>query len=133
MYDEEPPPRFFQAVQEFNERRFFECHETLEDLWNEEERDLRRFYQGILQLGVGYYKIVTKPNYRGALALLQTGAEYLRPFVPQQFGLDVLALIAAAEVARTQLTHLGPARLNEFDPALIPLINLTSQAHQTEN
>lgn len=119
---ETPPARFQQALEEFNARQFFECHETLEDLWNEERRDLRRFYQGILQIGVGYYKIITRPNYRGALSLLQSGAGYLRPFAPYQFGIDVESLIAAAEQARRELLRLGPDHYTEFDPTLIPKI-----------
>ncbi len=61
----QPPPDFYKALEQFNQHRFFECHETLEDLWNAERSELRRFYQGILQLGVAYYKIITRPNYRG--------------------------------------------------------------------
>jgi uncharacterized protein len=122
--DESPPPRFGQAVAEFNARQFFECHETLEDLWNEEERDLRRFYQGILQIGVGYYKIIGKPNYRGALTLLQSGADMLEPFRPQLFGVDVEKLITAARAARQELIELGANNYTKFDAAKIPKIGL---------
>ncbi len=121
-FDESPPPLFGQAVAQFNARQFFECHETLEDLWNAERRELRRFYQGLLQVGVGYYKIITKPNYRGALSLLQSGTDYLRAFVPSQFGINVQNLIAAAEQASQELERLGPTRLADFDPTLIPKI-----------
>lgn len=124
MSEDAPPARFYEAVAQFNARQFFECHETLEDLWNEEKGELRRFYQGILQLGVGYYKIITKPNYRGALSLLQSGATMLEPFGPHQFGVDVTALIAAAHQARQELERLGPARLGNFDVGLIPTIEI---------
>ena len=117
-----PPPEFFKALEEFNQRRFFECHETLEDLWNAERSDLRRFYQGILQVGVGYYKIITRPNYRGALSLFESGTGYLRQFEPSRFGLDVTALIKSVEVSRQELVRLGPDRLDQFDPTLIPTL-----------
>ncbi len=117
-----PPPEFFKALEEFNQRRFFECHETLEDLWNAERSGLRRFYQGILQVGVGYYKIITRPNYRGALSLLESGAGYLRPFEPSRFGLDVTALVETVETARRELVRLGPERLDQFDRKLIPTL-----------
>ncbi len=119
-----PPARFYQAVREFNQRRFFDCHETLEELWNEERSDLRRFYQGLLQIGVGYYKIITRPNYRGALALLESGAGYLTAFDPQQFGVDISRLVRAAHLARQELSRLGPERMAEFDLNLIPTILL---------
>ncbi|HEX2909985.1 MAG TPA: DUF309 domain-containing protein [Chloroflexia bacterium] len=124
MAVELPPPEFYRAVAEFNRRQYFECHETLEDLWNAERSELRRFYQGILQVGVGFYKIITKPNFRGACSLLESGVNYLRPFEPRQFGVDVAGLIAAAEKARAELLRLGPERLAEFDKKLIPLIEI---------
>lgn len=117
-----PPPEFFKALEEFNRRRFFECHETLEDLWNAERSELRRFYQGILQVGVGYYKIITRPNYRGALSLFESGIGYLRLFEPSQFGLDVTALIKTVEASRRELERLGPERLDQFDRKLIPTL-----------
>ncbi len=118
----QPPADFFKALEEFNQRRFFECHETLEDLWNAERSGLRRFYQGILQVGVAYYKVTTRPNYRGALSLFQSGINYLRPFEPAQFGLDVTGLIEAAQASRQELERLGPDRLDQFDPKLIPTL-----------
>jgi predicted metal-dependent hydrolase len=118
----QPPPEFFKALEEFNQRRFFECHETLEALWNAERSELRRFYQGILQVGVAYYKIITRPNYRGALSLFQSGINYLRPFEPCQFGLDVSDLIKTAQASRQELERLGPDRLGQFDPKLIPTL-----------
>lgn len=119
---EVPPPEFYKALAEFNQRRFFECHETLEDLWNAERSELRRFYQGILQIGVAYYKIITRPNYRGALSLFESGIGYLQPFQPETFGLDVRKLIESAETARRELEKLGPARLDQFDRQLIPVL-----------
>lgn len=28
-----PPPALAKGIEEFNRRQFFECHETLEELW----------------------------------------------------------------------------------------------------
>jgi predicted metal-dependent hydrolase len=117
-----PPLDFYKALEEFNQRRFFECHETLEDLWNAERSELRLFYQGILQVGVAYYKIITRPNYRGAISLFESGIDYLRPFEPDQFGLDVTGLIESARASRRELERLGPDRLDQFDTGLIPTL-----------
>ena len=70
----------------------------------------------------GYYKIITRPNYHGAIKLLESGAAYLGPFAPRLFGIDVAALIAATERARQELIRLGPERLAEFDRELIPIL-----------
>ena len=48
----EPPPKpLLRGIAQFNRGECFEQHETLEDLWREERRDVRRLYQGVLQIG----------------------------------------------------------------------------------
>jgi hypothetical protein len=41
-------------------------------------------------------------------------------------GIDVSSLLADTHRIRQHLTHLGPARIGEFDPALFPVIRLTT-------
>ena len=50
-------PRFLKGIDEFNQQLFFECHETLEEIWLEEHGEDRKFYQGIIQIAAGYYKL----------------------------------------------------------------------------
>ena len=71
---------------------------------------------------MGYYKIITRPNYRGALSLFESGIGYLRQFEPETFGLDVSSLIEKVEASRRELEKLGPEKLNQFDPKLIPTL-----------
>jgi len=118
-----PPPALYKGLEEFNAGKFFECHETLEAIWLEEESELRRLYQGILQIGVGFYHTLTRRNYRGATVLLQGGINYCRPFAPSYFGIDIANLIAAAETALMQIEELGPQHINEFDRSFVPRIN----------
>lgn len=119
---EKPPAKFKQAIHEFNSQQFFECHETLEELWNAEPRDLRLFYQGILQVGVGLYKIRQRPNYRGALTLLQAGSSRLEQFAPQLFGVNVAALLEDTHRVIAELERLGPENYQNFSPEAIPVI-----------
>ena len=120
----EPPAAFWQGLAEFNARQFFECHETLEALWKAEPGEVRHLYQGILQIGVGYYKILQRPNYRGALALLARGAGWLELFAPQYWGVDIAALLMAVNQTQQTLQKLGPDRLADFElSATIPIIN----------
>ncbi len=122
----QPPPALYKGLEEFNAGKFFECHETLEAIWNEEESELRRLYQGILQIGVGFYHTLTRRNYRGAITLLQGGINYCRPFAPTYFGIDIASLIAAAEAAHAHIETLGPQRIAEFDRSFVPQINYHS-------
>ena len=52
--------------------------------------------------------------------LLTSGRAYLAPFPAICLGVDVAALLVAAERCQNTLAALGPERIAEFDPQLIP-------------
>jgi hypothetical protein len=120
---ERPPPALQRAIEQFNARDFFECHETLEALWNADRGPQRVLYKGILQVGVGCYHLL-RGNVRGALIKLQTGADYLTPFEPACMGVDVSALIASARRLRQAIVDSGLDRVSDLDRALIPIVEM---------
>jgi len=126
MIQSQPPPELIKAIEEFNRHQFFECHETLEEIWRAEPGPIRRFYQGILQVGVGFHHLLHRKNHHGATHSLEIGIEKLRDFPPNCLGVDVSRLIAEAEACRQALLPLGPERLHEFDTGHIPIIRYVS-------
>jgi len=120
---EPPPPLLLAGVRQFNQRQFFACHETLEELWKRERRAVRQLYQGIVQVGVGFYHL-GRGNYRGAVLTLGWGLARLRPLRPECQGVLVERFVAEAEAAAGALARLGPEHMSEFDPGLIPTIRL---------
>ncbi|WIG60367.1 MAG: hypothetical protein OJF49_003115 [Ktedonobacterales bacterium] len=118
-----PPEGLLLGIAQFNQREYFECHETLENLWNAEPGPVRTLYKGILQVGVGCYHLL-RGNYRGAVLKLQTGADYLGPFAPRCMHVEVARLIADAHRLRGAVVALGPERMTEIDVSLLPRIVL---------
>ena len=118
---EPPPPPLRRGVAQFNAGEFFEQHETLEDLWREEARPVRRLYQGILQIGVALHHL-RRGNHHGAVTMIARGTDHLRPFAPVCQGVDVADLIAAAARVRRAVDRLGPDRLDAFDWSLAPTV-----------
>jgi predicted metal-dependent hydrolase len=123
---EQPSPELRVAIEEFNQGLFFECHETLEDLWMDEPRPIRRLYQGILQIGVAFHHL-RKARYRPVCTLLARGSAYLKPFAPSCMGVDVAHLLTAAARCLAEVQRLGPDRLDQFDWSLIPNIETSIQ------
>ncbi|KAF0216292.1 MAG: hypothetical protein FD174_3746 [Geobacteraceae bacterium] len=121
--DESPSGELLQAFGEFNRGDWFECHETLEDLWVGEEGEVRDFYQGVLQVAVALHHW-RGGNFGGAVRVLEAGTAYLRRVRPVCQRIDVAGLITAADRLRDALVILGPARMAELDPALIPRLRL---------
>ncbi len=119
--DDQPEPALLLAVEQFNTREYFECHETLESLWNADHGPTRILYKGILQVGVGCYHLL-RGNYRGALIKLQTGADYLEPFRPRCQSIEVGDLVDAARRLRAAVVTLGPDHVADVDLGLLPHI-----------
>jgi len=118
-----PSGALLQALGEFNREDWFECHETLEDLWVGSEGEIRDFYQGMLQIAVGLHHWRGE-NFKGAIHLLTTGAEKLRRVRPVCQRIDVAAMVAAADRFREELVRLQAERMGEMDAALIPRMGL---------
>ena len=106
--EDSPPGELLQAIGEFNRGDWFDCHETLEDLWVGEEGEIRYFYQGVLQVAVALHHW-RGGNYAGAVRLLESGADYLRRVRAVCQRVDVANLIAAADRMREVWSTLGPA------------------------
>lgn len=118
--DEPPPPALLQGIAQFNRGEFFEQHETLEEAWIEEDDPIRYLYQGILQIGVGFYHLL-RGNPRGAAGMWAKGVRLLESFPPQCRGVDVAGLIADTRRCMAELEAKG---LHDFDLSLIPKIRL---------
>lgn len=127
--DEPPPPLLLEGIAQLNRGQFYEQHETLEELWRAERREVRRLYQGILQIGVAMHH-VRQCNHHGASYMLRRGSSYLQPFSPRCQSVDVEDLLRQTSQIRERLERLGPHALDRFDWSLAPRVRLVDEAPQ---
>jgi uncharacterized protein len=121
---EELPDLVLEGIEEFNRGEFFECHEYLEEAWMQESGRVRYLYQGILQVGIGFYHL-ENGNWRGATGLLRNGTIRLKEFEPVTLGVDVAKLVRESERCLQELESLGRERISEFDVSQIPKVERT--------
>ena len=124
MSEEAPqqvPRLVLKGIEEFNKGEFYECHEYLEEAWMQEFRDVRFLYQGILQVGVGFYH-QQNGNWRGATGLIRNGTARLKEFEPATLGIDVARLVRESEQCLEELEELGRERVREFDRSKVPKV-----------
>jgi hypothetical protein len=124
------PDGLREGIALFNQGRFYDAHEVIEHEWHAERGPIRRLYQGILQIGVGFHHALSG-NHKGALLLLGDGIDKTAGFVPEALGIDTARLVAEAGACRKAIAALGPERIAAFDRATIPTIHgsaLTEQA-----
>ncbi len=108
-------PRLQKGIDEFNQKLFFECHETLEEIWLEEHGEDRKFYQGVIQIAAGYFKWQQGVP-AGALKLWRMGLEKIEPYGPIHLGIDVSSL---AQIVEDHLRDLESAQQGGHEwPAL---------------
>ena len=119
------PQLVLRGIEEFNAGEFYECHEYLEEAWMQEPRRVRFLYQGILQVGVGFYHL-KNGNWRGATGLIRNGAIRLKEFEPESLGIDVTRLVRESEACLRELEALGRERVREFDRDKIPKVNFAA-------
>ncbi len=118
---EVPPPLFMEGLRLFNQGQYYQCHEVLEDAWNDEKEPVRVLYQGILQIGVACYHVQHK-NWRGAMKVLERGVSKTGRFAPHCMGVNLTQLLVDAEAIHQELVRLGPDWQGEFDDSLFPTI-----------
>lgn len=119
-------PRFLKGIDQFNRGLFYECHETIEEIWLEEHGYERELYQGIIQVAAGYFKWQQDVP-AGAIKLFRSGLNKLEPYAPSCLGLDIAAFVAgvgadlevleAAREQRSPAPELRIPRLSFEDPA----------------
>lgn len=117
-----PPPGVLSGIALFNGRQFYECHEDIEHEWHAERGEIRRLYQGILQIGIGFHHALGG-NHRGAVLLLRDGIDKTSRFVPACLGIDTARLARDSQACLDTITALAPEQIGTFDPATIPLIH----------
>lgn len=120
-----PSGEILRAYGEFNRGDWYDCHETLEDLWIGSEDEPRWFYQGMLQIAVALLHW-QNGNYGGSVSLLVSGVGYLRRVSPVCQRIEVATLVAEAESFREELVRLGPERMTELPRELIPKMRLAA-------
>jgi len=115
-----------KGIREFNSWRFYDCHETLEDVWRAESPELADFFQGIIKVAAAFHHLL-RGNHKGAVNLLGHALTLLAPYRPACLGVDVQRLIEETNACYERIRELGPERIGEFDRSTLPRIEMEGQ------
>lgn len=122
--DRAPTAEMRHAFEQFNRGEYWHQHETLELVWRaEEDGSIRNFYKGILQVGVGFHHL-RKGNYNGVVKVLGRGINYLKPYAPSCYGVDVARLIEEASVVFWRVWDGGAEGIDGLKEIELPLVHL---------
>ena len=76
-------PLFAHGVDLFNQRKFWEAHESWEEIWLEAEADVEQFLQGLIQLTAAYHHF-QRGTFRGGVRLVDAALRRLSGY-PEHF------------------------------------------------
>jgi len=96
-------PLYIDYLIYFNrDQDYFECHEVLEELWLERDRD--SLYKGLLQIAVGLYHF-RNGNLRGGIMMLQSSVDLLEPYPDTTLGIELGILVQEVKEVVKQLSE----------------------------
>lgn len=110
-------PLYIDYLIYFNrDQDYFECHEVLEELWLERNRD--PLYKGLLQIAVGLYHYRNR-NLRGGLMMLQSSLDLLESYSDIILGIHLGELKADVRSIVNELQDHDPETLEYRDLSIL--------------
>ncbi len=106
----------FDALNLFNNQKWYEAHDAFEDIWNTLDGDERQIIQGILQVSVSQFHL-SKGNLNGATILLGEGLGRIKNRTNIDFGIDLESFCICLEELLRKLQY--REELNENDKPYI--------------
>ena len=117
---------FLEGVAHFNAHDFFECHDCWEELWMDTIGHDKLFYQGMIQVAVGYYH-ASHGNFTGARSLFDKALPKLRPYAPLHRRVDLATLLPVFETHAAAFEQSARGILS-FDSNNAPTIHLVDNS-----
>jgi uncharacterized protein len=86
-----------RGIELFNSGLYWEAHEIWEAEWTPDRKGPDSgFYKGLIQVAAGCLHY-TRSNRRGAVNKWRSGADYLRPYLPQHGRVALARLVTAVD------------------------------------
>ena len=110
---------FLEALNLFNNQKWYEAHDAFENIWNTLDGDERQVIQGILQVSVSQFHL-SKGNNNGATILLGEGLGRIKNRTNINLGIDLITFCKCLEELLRKLQY--KEALNENDkPYLVKI------------
>ena len=103
---------FLDALNLFNNQKWYEAHDAFEDIWNTVDGDERQIVQGILQVSVSQFHL-SKGNLNGVTILMGEGLGRIKNRTNIDLGIDLESFCECLEELLKKLQY--REKLNEND------------------
>ena len=94
----------FDALNLFNNQKWYEAHDAFEEIWNILDGDERQVIQGILQVSVSQFHL-SKGNFNGATILMGEGLGRIKSRTNVDLGIDLESFCKCLEILLRKLQY----------------------------
>ncbi len=129
----EKHPYYRAFIQCWNEQRYYEAHDVLEQVWLKKKSEDDDFFKGLIQAAgafVHLQKNFREPHHpkhagrlRPAVRLFALAEKHLAPFQPSRHALDVTALLNLLQRHRIRIIE-SDYKVNPWSPDSAPKLDL---------
>ena len=109
------------GIKLFNDGNYFEAHDYFEEMWANENTAKKDFYQGLVQISVGSFHLISK-NYNGALSQFSKGVRKLIEFPNNFKNINVLQFRYDINYLIKQITLFFSKKNHSFEVIKIKFI-----------
>jgi predicted metal-dependent hydrolase len=85
-------PRLKDAIALFNRREYFNCHQVLEEIWQQAVEEDKTFYEALIRFATGLHLRFHRRGTQGAINLLTQGMMQIENYRPTYHGINVARL-----------------------------------------
>ena len=85
-----------RGIDLFNQREFYDCHDTIEEIWLVESSDRQPFLQGLIQAAVAFHHY-EHGKWGAARSMMQMAIDKLSPYPDTCEGLQIAALLVSLQ------------------------------------
>ena len=117
--EEKKEQLFFDGLQAYEEKDFFEAHELWEELWSEYYLDDKTFIQGLIQLAVSFVHL-GNGNLNGAKSLMKKSGDKFSSYSGLHRGINIDKLKQQIVIIKNEFEQL--MTVDEFDWTHIPVL-----------
>ena len=118
---------YIHALELFNAKYFWECHEVLEDIWMIKQAPLKTFLQGIIQAAAAFYHVLNE-NPKGVIKLAQDSLNKFQSFEATHLGLNVALLKESLTKFRDEAQEIIDQKKSLFSLESIPVLTIPRSA-----
>jgi predicted metal-dependent hydrolase len=109
---------FLEGIELFNGGRFYDSHETWEDIWRSTTPEPKNLFQGLIQIAAALHQFLDLHRQEAPGRTLAKARVRLEPYAPVACGLDIADLLDQVALWESWLTA------KQGDPPPVPRVKV---------